>query len=210
MENELQSQENLGNLSKERLIEIILSVNEKNEKLKSDYQKIINLRLYHLERDLNMSLQYSRRDTLEITGIPPVIADDQLEKVIEIFRDANVMVGKQPIKTSDIQACHRVNKKGKTIIKVVNRKFIEDGKWKNLKRNKRFGDTTQIYLNDSFCQEFGFLNYAVRRAKKNDCIFAYKVGNGVTHLQKNEAGKFVQIGHLIDLENLDIEIPPRN
>ena len=42
MENELQ---NFGNLSKERLIEIILSVNEKNEKLKDDYQKIINLRI---------------------------------------------------------------------------------------------------------------------------------------------------------------------
>ena len=27
-----------------------------------------------------MSLQYSRRDTLEITGIPPVIEDNQLEK----------------------------------------------------------------------------------------------------------------------------------
>ena len=82
MENELQ---NLGNLSKERLIEIILSVNEKNEKLKDDYQKIINLRLYHLERDLNMSLQYSRRDTIEITGIPPVIEDQDLEKSLKFF-----------------------------------------------------------------------------------------------------------------------------
>ena len=146
MENELQ---NLGNLSKERLIEIILSVNEKNEKLKDDYQKIINLRLYHLERDLNMSLQYSRRDTIEITGIPPVIEDQDLEKeVIEIFRDAKVVVDKQPIKASDIQACHRLNKKGKTIIKVVNRKFVEDAlrKGKHLKGNKRFGVTTQNLL----------------------------------------------------------------
>ena len=210
MENELQ---NLGNLSKERLIEIILSVNEKNEKLKDDYQKIINLRLYHLERDLNMSLQYSRRDTIEITGIPPVIEDQDLEKeVIEIFRDAKVVVDKQPIKASDIQACHRLNKKGKTIIKVVNRKFVEDAlrKGKHLKGNKRFGVTTQIYLNDSFCPEFGFLNYAVRRAKKKEVIFAYKVRNGITHVQKNEGGKYVQIGHVIDLENLGIEIPPRN
>ena len=28
--------------------------------------------------------------------------------------------------------------------------------------------------------------------------------------KKNEGGKYVQIGHVIDLENLGIEIPPRN
>ena len=56
-----------------------------------------------MERDLNMSLQYSRRDTIEITGIPPVIEDQDLEKeVIEIFRDAKVVVDKQPIKASDV------------------------------------------------------------------------------------------------------------
>ena len=44
-----------------------------------------------MERDLNMSLQYSRRDTIEITGIPPVIEDQDLEKeVIDIFRDVKV------------------------------------------------------------------------------------------------------------------------
>ena len=41
MENEVQSQVNLANLSKVRLIEIILFVNEKNENIKADYQKLL-------------------------------------------------------------------------------------------------------------------------------------------------------------------------
>ena len=44
-----------------------------------------------------MSLQYSRRDTLEMTDIPPVSEDNQLQKeIIGIFSDAKVVFDQQP------------------------------------------------------------------------------------------------------------------
>ena len=70
-----------------------------------------------------MTQQYSRRDTL---GIPMHIDDDKQleEEVVEIFKDAKATVNRQNIKKMDIQAAHRIGKKGIVIVKVVNRKFV--------------------------------------------------------------------------------------
>ena len=73
-----------------------------------------------------MPKQYSRRDTLEISGIPMQIDDDKQlkEEVVEIFKDGKATVNRQNIKKMDIQAAHRIGKKGVVIVKVVNRKFV--------------------------------------------------------------------------------------
>ena len=116
---------NLATLDKDQLIHMVLSLQQTISKLHEDFQKVNNLRFYHLERRLNMSEQYSRRDSLEITGIPRDVEHDQLEdEVIEIFKDAKVSLNRQPLKKTDIQATHRIGKKGVVICKVVNRKFI--------------------------------------------------------------------------------------
>ena len=87
---------------------MVISLTNTVSKLQEDYSKVINLRLYNLERNFNMSQQYLRRDSLQITGIPTHINDAQIEdEVIEIFREAKVTVNRQPIKSQDIQAAHR-------------------------------------------------------------------------------------------------------
>ena len=63
-----------------------------------------------------MNPQYSRRDSLEITGIPKNIQDEQLEDEV-----AKATLNRQQIKNPDIQAVHRIGKKGRVIVKVVNR-----------------------------------------------------------------------------------------
>ena len=203
----------LENVNKDDLIRTILNLNSAISKLYEDQRKVTNLRLYHLERKLNMYSQYTRRDTLEITGIPLLIKDDKLEdEVIEIYKDAKATLNRQPIKKLDIQAVHRIGKKGRVIVKVVNRKFVRKAlvNRKYLKGNTRYGERTRIFLNDSFIPEFGFFNYVIRKAYKEKLIYKYRVRNGVNFIQKSNESEFVEIGHENDLMNLGIEIPDRD
>ena len=62
--------ENIESLDKQQLIQMVISLTNTVSKLQEDYSKVINLRLYNLERNFNMSQQYLRRDSLQITGIP--------------------------------------------------------------------------------------------------------------------------------------------
>ena len=57
-----------------------------------------NKRLEDLERNQNLSLQYQRRDSVEITGIPEDIDDARLEdEVIKMFNSCQVVVnGRNP------------------------------------------------------------------------------------------------------------------
>ena len=181
-------------------------------KVHQDFVKVTNLRLYHLERNQNMYVQYGRRESFEIVGIPASISDDKLEdEVIEIAKEAKVLVNRQPLKKSDISAVHRLRDKKTTICRVVNRKFSTEAIFngKNLKGSKRYGVGNAIYINPSFCPEFKFINYVIRKAWKEKVIHRYKIRNGVPYIQKVEDGDFVQIGHVNDLENLGLTIPDR-
>ena len=188
----------LSDTSKEQLIEMVLGLNSKITQLHEDFRKVTNLRFYHLERKVNMNSQYSRRDSLEITGIPKNINDDQLEdEVIEIFKEAKATLNRQQIRKPDIQAVHRIAKKGKVIVKIVNRKFVQSAliNGRNLKESTRYGDRTKIYLNESFIPEFGFLNFVIRTAYKDKKLHKFKVRNGVNFVQKSPDDSFVEIGH---------------
>ena len=57
----------------------------------------------------------------------------------------------------DIQATHRVGKKGVTIVKFVNLKFAYEGLrcGKNLKDSKLYGNSGGIYINNSFSIKVG-------------------------------------------------------
>ena len=198
-------------LSNDQLIQVILGLKGEINKLNDDFKKVVNLRLYHLERNQNMYMQYGRRESFEIVGIPQNIPDDKLEdEVIDIMKEAKVSVNRQPMKKMDISAVHRLADKKTTIVRVVNRKYSRQAiiNGRNLKDTKRYGDNS-IFINNSFCYEFKFLNFVIRKAAREHSIFKYKIRNGVTYVQMTEEQNFVQIGHVMDLENLGIQIPPR-
>ena len=110
----------LDALNKQQLIQMVLEQNQTISKLHEDFKRVTNLRLCHLERDLSMSQQYHRRDTLEISGIPMHVEDQQVEdEVVEILKDAKVTVNRQNIKKMDIQAAHRIGKKGTVNLSVL-------------------------------------------------------------------------------------------
>ena len=116
-------------------------------KLKADIQvsrdvnSKLSERLLTMERRCYANEQYSRRECLEISGIPASVADKDLEsKVLEILEEIDV-----PIDPTLVEDCHRLPSKGsskKVIVKLNRRKDIhrilpnknQTQKFKNLNR----------------------------------------------------------------------------
>ena len=201
---------NLKNLSKDKLIEMINQLKVDNEALKvmTELYKQMNDKIVELERQQNLNLQYLRRDTIEISGIPSSVKQDDLEgEVVKIFDAAKVKVHNKKLKFKNIQACHRIGKKGVTIVKFTNRKFAREAMYcgKNLKDTDLYGGS-RVYLNHSFCPEFRFLNYLIRKAKNDGKLFKWKVTNGVNYVQVMEDGDFEEVSHKSDLVSLGIDI----
>ena len=79
-----------------------------------------------IEKQSEAFEQYTRRNNLEISGVPNNISDEALEtKCIEILEAVNISVN-----NSEIEACHRLpmnrrNKNKTKTVKFTNRKFVE-------------------------------------------------------------------------------------
>ena len=74
-------------------------------------------RVISLERSLHTSEQYSRRECLELVGIPSTIEDNNLENsVCKILNKIEVECTGE-----DIEACHRI-RNNRTIVKFCKRK----------------------------------------------------------------------------------------
>ena len=75
-------------------------------------------RVIKTERQCWENAQYSRRDTLEIVGIPNSVGNSVLEETVrDVFKKIGVEIDER-----DVQACHLLKEKEITIVKFVNRK----------------------------------------------------------------------------------------
>ena len=97
------------------------------ETLKAEYVKLksrvhsLEEKIIELDISRNKLDQYTRRNNIEIQGIPATVSDDHLEhKVLDICKSMNLTVGGR-----DIQGCHRIGKSDQktTIVRFINRKF---------------------------------------------------------------------------------------
>ena len=84
------------------------------------------------------------------------------------------------------------------------REAIVNGKY--IGNTRRYGNG-KIFINNSFCHEYKFLNYVCRKPAREGNIHRYKVKNGVNYVQKVEGSSFIEGGHILDMENLGVEIP---
>ena len=136
----------------ERLTESMNQIVGENKKLQSDITIVKNVnrkledKIVYLEKNQAKGEQYSRRNNVEIPGIPNSIPDNDLENtVISICRDSGV-----EIDPKDIEGCHRLplsrNSRGqdeRVIVKFVNRKHSEA----LLKDKKRISSKSFNHLN---------------------------------------------------------------
>ena len=94
---------------------------------------------------------------------------------------------------------------------MVNRRFAKEALvcGRNLRDSSRYVANTNFFINGSRCREFKFLNFAIRNALKSKEIFRYRVRNGITFVQMDDKSDFVEIGHVNDLQNINITVPER-
>ena len=97
---------------------IIDALKEDNAQLGNKVE-LLEKKLTEVEISRNKLEQYTRRNNIEIQGIPPQIPDEKLEeKVIEVFGAMNIAITK-----NHVEDCHRLSKSSKsTIVRFVNRK----------------------------------------------------------------------------------------
>ena len=215
---------NLKNLNKDQLISMVnklknenCTLQEENAQLKTQLEEIKSEllvaqntsqllcdRVIDLERRASSQEQYSRRECLEISGIPSNVADGHLEeKVRFILHKIDV-----DIPTEQIEACHRIGKNGKTIVKFSRRKdisriFSNKKKLKNLDANSlTIPEKSRVYINESLCPSYKNLWWKCKTLWKAGKITKFFTSNGTIRIKTNQLGNSVPITHVSDLEGM--------
>ena len=165
----------------------------------------ISQRVERLEREGYRQQQYSRRECIELVGLPDELYGNALEeKVVEAFGHAGVNVTKR-----DFHAVHRLRNKAVVIAKCVNRRdatAILRSK-KKLREvddagKAKLGVKGKVYVNESLCPEYRRL-YGICTAlyRKKMLTTAFTI-NGTIKVCVNENDDKKCIEHMKDLFEL--------
>ena len=188
------------------LTEEVQKLNTNFELLKSDFSATriennsLNERLIALERQCWANAQYSRRECLEITGIPSSVSDKDFEEVVcKVITKAGV-----DITADDIEDCHRVGNKGQTIIKFGKRKVSRQvlSVRKDLNKVKMSdidltGQST-LYINQSLCPYYRMLWSKTKTLYKKGKIDSFYVSNGNIKIRLQANARPITIPHTHD------------
>ena len=150
--------------------------------------------------------QYSRRENLEIVGIPDSVTQKDLEgRVIQIFDAIGV-----PVVSYNIAACHRLNKNkfqksANVIIRFTNRKFVSDilvNKKKlsvpSIKESIKMD--TNVFIVDNLCPEYSSIFRSCRYLRKKGLLDNVWTFNGMIQIKINENDRYKKsILHIDDL-----------
>ena len=119
----LSLQSKMESSNAEVLEELKLQI-DKFDKLEADVviarnaNSLLSSRLVDTERQCWANAQYSRRETLEIVGLPKSLTNDKAEtEVYQIFQSLDCDVSKE-----DLDACHWLKNKERVIVKFCRRK----------------------------------------------------------------------------------------
>ena len=162
------------------------------------------------ERQCCKNGQYSRRDMLEMVGIPMPVRDNIAEqKVCDVFQEIGV-----DICDSDIEACHRLKDKSQTIVKFANRKdcfriLRVKIQLKGLDPTAvHLPEGTKIFVKKSLCPYYRGIWNKCKRLRGKQKVYQYYTINGLICLQIEESGVAKIITHMVDFHNLfpNIEI----
>ena len=181
------------------------------EKLESDViiTKQVNTKLCDkikfLERQCWANKQYSRREYLEICGVPESVTDNDLErKVLKLLEKIDVEAH-----PDDIAASHWIKSNAgpkKVIIKTSRRK--DEDKIRKAKKKQKglnlssIGINSTVYINDSLCQYYKNLWTKCKKLWLNKFIHGCWTSNWSRRLKLTETGNVPVITHDVDLEEL--------
>ena len=167
-------------------------------------------RVIKTERQCWENAQYSRRDTLEIVGIPNSVGNSVLEETVrDVFKKIGVEIDER-----DVQACHRLKEKERTIVKFVNRKDCLQilRVKKDLKSldptELDFPENAKIFINESLCPCYRDIWNKCKKLRAIQEVHQFYTISGLIRVKLEETGPFIIISHMVDLKELfpDIEI----
>ena len=167
-------------------------------------------KVQHLEKKLsdieiaeNKLEQYTRRNNIEIQGIPSSVHDNLLEdKVIDIFSQLNITISK-----SDIEDCHRLGKANpkNTIVRFVNRKFCNialEKKKQLMSLNKTelgFKPDVALYISENLTPLNQRLAWQCRELKRARLIHSCWSSKGVVKIRRTMNERALSIDSEKDL-----------
>ena len=217
----------LENLSKEELIEELITVDNITSKISDltnrfddflrrfevvssdlaitkNCNRLLTERVVQLERNAVTNVQYHRRESVEVNPVPPSISDEELE--LNILKALSLTGHK--VKPDDLQACHRLKKKKSVIVKfkcrklkrkvLVNRKNLRN-KSEDL-RQLRFSG--KLFIWESMCHENYQLAYKCCQLKNAGKIHSTWFWNNAVNVKLSERSNPVKIFHIIDIKKL--------
>ena len=181
------------------------ALKEENFRLQQKVQHLEN-KLSDIEIVEYKLEQYTRRNNIEIQGIPSTVHDNLLEdKVIDIFSQLNITISK-----SDIEDCHRLGKANpeNTIVRFVNRKFCNDKlekKKKLMSINKMelgFKPDVALYISENLTPFNQRLAWQCRELKRARLIHSCWSSKGVVKIRRTMNERALSIDSEKDLTML--------
>ena len=157
--------------------------------------------------------QYSRRECLEVAGIPRQVDDKNLEtKVLSIFQKIGCTID-----PTFIDDCHRLGKNNdRVIVKFTRRKYCKQIlEVKKDLRNLDMEDLdlprgTKIYINQSLCPYYRILWSKAKRLQNIGSIDNFYISSGTIKIKVTENSSPITITHLDDfkIHFPDIDLSP--
>ena len=192
------------------IISRLNNLENENAKLKEDIKGLkeeydeISESLYNIECDVLKNSQYSRRESLIITGIPNSVTQRDLEATaLRIIHS----LGFKNISSYEVTACHRLidrrnDKKypQKTIIRFTNRKAVEYC-LRNRKNYHLIKQMTNLNVRfyENLCDKNDFIYRECKRLKKQKQLTECYIRNGFVKIIVKEGDNPIKINHPDDL-----------
>ena len=174
---------------------------------------MVSERLVSMEHQCWANSQYSRREYLELVGVPPSVSDSHLEeKALKIFEKVGC-----PIEGNIIEACHRISKRNeKVIVKFSRRKDCQNVL--NAKKELRkldmkeigFPEDNPIFVNQSLCTYYRVLWSKAKRLHSLKRISSFYVSGGTVKIKISENGLALAITNVNDFKEhfTDVSLVP--
>ena len=221
------TEEALDKLSKKNIIDLVLVLQNKLEtgntevldeirKLNANFAKLeselivtkkvnseLQKHVIDLERQCWANAQYSRRECLELAGIPSTVGHDELEgKVVDILNK----VGSN-IDNDKIEACHRISgNNDRVIIKFSRRKDCQHvlSVKRDLKKLNMdevgLPENCKVFINQSLCSYYKLLWSKSKKLHSMGKIHNFFISNGTVKVIINEGSSPLSITHNTDFE----------
>ena len=134
---------------------------------------------------------------MEVFGIPKTVESKDLRHTVcKVFNSIGF-----DLEEDSIEACHRLTKSDRTIVKFFRRKDcqhlmrIKKGLKDLNPTNLSFPEGTKIYVNDSLCPYYRGLWNECKRLWNNKNIYSYFTDNGTVRIKQVENGPYKSITH---------------